>query len=209
MEIVVAVSTPSWMHCLEHLVLVCLVFIGPTSTEHQKTHRIMSCLKIIRSIVYIGCQKGPFLILIPFFFHLLFVFWNSNPNLFNISKMVHFWFHFSLFENLTTKTHQTSHGICVEFAPQHQSPSLVDPQAELGMLNLQVSFRYYMISRGTPSLKLTGLRISTWMVGRLVSFCGLAYFQVRTVSFREGILFHFQYEQCFKSMSYLSLLKRS
>lgn len=67
MEIVVAVSTPTWMHCLEHLVLVCLVFMGPTSTEHQKTHRIMSCLKIIRSIVYIGCQKGPFLILIPFF----------------------------------------------------------------------------------------------------------------------------------------------
>ena len=48
----------------------------------------------------------------------------------------------------------------------------------------------YLCSRSLPSLKLT-VRIWKWMVGiRLFPF-GMAYFQVRTVSFREGYPFLF------------------
>ena len=38
-----------------------------------------------------------------------------------------------------------------------------------------------------PSLKRTAKSIWKWMVGRCISYRGSAYFQVRTVGFREGI----------------------
>ena len=77
----------------------------------------------------------------------------------------------------------------MEFPPQHRSPSLVDPQAELGMLNLQVSFRYYMISRGTlPETNIFASQ-NGWLEDSF-HFGARPTFRCY-VSFREGISFYF------------------